>query len=131
MSMQDPIADMLTRIRNGLFANKKAVSMPFSKKKQAIAVLLLEEGYIKKFNLIHKDTNDYLQIELKYFKGQSVITLLKRVSKTGLRVYKTTNNLPQIYGGYGIAIISTSKGLMSDRKARSQRIGGEVICYVA
>ena len=130
MSMQDPIADMLTRIRNGLSAHKTTVSMPFSKKKKAIAELLVEEGYIKSMN-VSEENNGTLSIELKYHQGQPVIEMLKRVSRPGLRIYKTASELPKVHGGFGVAVISTSKGLMSDRKARSEGVGGEIICYVA
>jgi small subunit ribosomal protein S8 len=128
--MQDPIADMLTRIRNGLSAKKTAVSMPLSKKKKAIANLLVEEGYIKSVN-VSEDNNGTLNIELKYHQGQPVIEMLKRVSRPGLRIYKTAADLPKVYGGFGVAVVSTSKGLMSDRKARAEGVGGEIICYVA
>jgi small subunit ribosomal protein S8 len=128
--MQDPIADMLTRIRNGLSSNKKVVCMPLSKQKKAIAVVLLREGYIRGFNT-SLDNNGVLEIELKYHEGKPVIETLKRVSRPGLRVYKTVNDLPRVCGGYGIAMISTSNGLMSDKNARNQGIGGEIVCYVA
>ena len=130
MSMQDPIADMLTRIRNGLSAHKLTVSMPLSKKKKAIAELLVEEGYIKSVN-VSEENNGTLSVELKYHQGQPVIEMLKRVSRPGLRIYKTASELPKVHGGFGVAVISTSKGLMSDRKARSEGVGGEIICYVA
>ena len=130
MSMTDPIADMLTRIRNGLSAGKESVSMPLSKQKKAIATLLLKEGYIQKFKLT-SDNNSLLQVNLKYHQGQAAVEMLKRISRPGLRIYKTAKDLPKVYGGFGVAVISTSKGLMSDRDARAQGIGGEVICYVA
>ncbi|MBK2125985.1 30S ribosomal protein S8 [Fangia hongkongensis] len=130
MSMQDPIADMLTRIRNGLSSGKKAVSMPLSKQKKAIAALLLQEGYIKGFD-VDSENNGTLKVELKYHEGQPVIEMLKRVSRPGLRIYKMATDLPKVYGGYGVAVVSTSKGLMSDREARNQGIGGEIVCYVA
>ncbi|WHN64605.1 30S ribosomal protein S8 [Cysteiniphilum sp. QT6929] len=130
MSMQDPIADMLTRIRNGLSAHKTAVSMPLSKKKKAIADLLVAEGFIKSVN-VSEENNGTLSVELKYHQGQPVIEMLKRVSRPGLRIYKTASELPKVHGGFGVAVISTSKGLMSDRKARSEGVGGEIICYVA
>lgn len=130
MSMQDPIADMLTRIRNGLSAHKIAVSMPVSKKKKAIAELLVEEGYVKSFN-VSEENNGTLSVELKYHQGQPVIEMLKRVSRPGLRIYKTAAELPKVHGGFGVAVVSTSKGLMSDRKARSEGVGGEIICYIA
>ena len=130
MSMQDPIADMLTRIRNGLSAHKATVSMPLSKKKKAIAELLVAEGFIKSFN-VSEENNGTLSVELKYHQGQPVIEMLKRVSRPGLRIYKTATELPKVHGGFGVAVVSTSKGLMSDRKARSEGVGGEIICYVA
>ncbi|WP_116963810.1 30S ribosomal protein S8 [Fastidiosibacter lacustris] len=130
MSMQDPIADMLTRIRNGLSAHKTTVSMPLSNKKKAIADLLVSEGYIENVN-VSEENNGTLNIELKYHQGQPVIEMLKRISRPGLRIYKTAAELPKIYGGFGVAVISTSRGLMSDRQARAQGVGGEVICYVA
>ena len=130
MSMQDPIADMLTRIRNGLSAHKTSVSMPLSKKKKAIADLLVAEGFIKSVN-VSEENNGTLSIELKYHQGQPVIEMLKRVSRPGLRIYKTSVDLPKVHGGFGVAVVSTSKGLMSDRKARLEGVGGEIICYVA
>lgn len=130
MSMQDPISDMLTRIRNGQTSDKKTVVMPLSKQKKAIAKLLLDEGYINGFN-VSEENNGSLEVTLKYYQEKPVIELLKRVSRPGLRVYKSSNELPKVHGGLGVAIISTSKGLMSDRMARSQGFGGEVICYVA
>lgn len=128
--MQDPIADMLTRVRNGLSAGKESVLMPLSKQKKAIASLLLKEGYIQHFE-ITEDSNPLLRIDLKYHQGQPVVEMLKRVSRPGLRIYKAAKDLPTVYGGFGVAVISTSKGLMSDREARAEGIGGEVICYVA
>lgn len=130
MSMQDPISDMLTRVRNGASARKESVLMPLSKQKKAIASLLLKEGYIQSFEIIEKG-NFLLRITLKYYQGKSVIEMLKRVSRPGLRVYKAARELPKVYSGFGVAIISTSKGLMSDSKANTEGIGGEVICYVA
>jgi small subunit ribosomal protein S8 len=130
MSMQDPISDMLTRIRNGQTSSKKKVVMPLSKQKKAIAKLLLDEGYISDFN-VNEDNNGSLEVTLKYYQEKPVIELLKRVSRPGLRVYKPSNDLPKVHGGLGVAVISTSKGLMSDRLARSQGFGGEVVCYVA
>ena len=130
MSMPDPIADMLTRIRNALSAGKESVTMPFSKQKQAIADLLEAEGYI---NGSSKDDNNgkpLLTIELKYYNGNAVIGKIKRVSRPGLRIYKGKNELPKVMAGLGIAIISTSTGLMTDRAARKAGCGGEVLCYV-
>lgn len=130
MSMSDPIADMLTRIRNAQSANKSTVTMPSSKLKQQIAKVLKEEGYISKFET-SSDSKPELTVSLKYFEGKSVIEELKRVSRPGLRIYKNTEELPKINNGLGIAVISTSKGLMTDRAARKAGVGGEVICYVS
>ncbi len=130
MSMQDPIADMLTRIRNSLASAKQFVVMPSSKLKIAIASVLKEEGYILSYN-ISDDKKPLLTIELKYFKSKPVIAVIKRVSRSALRVYKTCAELPRVMGGYGVAIVSTSKGVMTDRAARKLGIGGEVICYVS
>ncbi|WP_260293352.1 30S ribosomal protein S8 [Sedimenticola hydrogenitrophicus] len=131
MSMSDPIADMLTRIRNGQQVSKVAVSMPSSKKKVAVAQLLLDEGYIAGFNVEAKDNKSTLQIDLKYFQGKPVIEMVQRVSRPGLRIYKGSKELPKVRGGLGVAIISTSQGLMTDRAARSTGQGGEVVAYVA
>ncbi len=132
MSMSDPIADMLTRIRNAQSAEKKIVSMPYSTKKEALAKLLEDEGYILGFEKTELSTKKpMLEIVLKYFQGKSVIETIDRVSKPGLRIYKSKNDLPTVKGGLGVAVISTSHGLMSDRVARSQGHGGEVICYVS
>ncbi len=130
MSMQDPIADLLTRIRNGQATGKVMVSMPSSKQKVAIANLLKEEGYVASVN-VTGDVKKVLEIELKYYQGKPVVELIQRVSRPGLRIYKSCSELPKIMNGLGIAIISTSKGLMTDRAARKNGIGGEVICYVA
>ena len=131
MSMSDPIADMLTRIRNGQTAGKSAVCMPASKQKIAVAEVLKNEGYIKDFSRTGDGAKQTLEIELKYFQGRPVIETVKRVSRPGLRIYKSRNELPKVLGGLGIAIISTSKGLMTDREARKQGHGGEVIAFVA
>ena len=130
MSMSDPIADMLTRIRNGQSVGKSSVSMPSSKFKKAIAELMKSEGYIADYSA-STDAKPVLTIELKYFQGKPVIDLLKRASKPGLRLYKGSDELPKVRGGLGVAIISTSKGLMTDRAARNAGHGGEVIAYVA
>jgi small subunit ribosomal protein S8 len=130
MSMQDPISDMLTRIRNGQTANKKKVVMPLSKQKKAIAQLLVDEGFIADFS-VDADNNGSLEVTLKYYQEKPVIEFLKRVSRPGLRVYKPSNDLPKVHGGLGVAVVSTSQGLMSDRQARSKGFGGEIICYVA
>jgi small subunit ribosomal protein S8 len=128
--MQDPIADMLTRIRNGQAANKVAVTMPSSKVKVAIAKVLKEEGYIADFN-VAGETKAELEVTLKYFQGQPVVETLQRVSRPGLRIYKKRDELPKVMAGMGVAIVSTSKGVMTDRAARKAGMGGEIICYVA
>ncbi|MEW6997878.1 30S ribosomal protein S8 [Colwelliaceae bacterium BS250] len=130
MMMTDPIADMFTRIRNGQSATKVAVSMPSSKLKVAIANLLKEEGYINGFE-VSTDAKPQLEVALKYFDGKEVIETIKRVSRPGLRVYKGSNNIPQVLAGLGICIVSTSKGLMSDRAARKAGLGGEILGIVA
>ncbi len=128
--MTDPIADMFTRIRNGQSAAKVAVKMPSSKVKVAIANLLKEEGYITDFN-VSADAKPQLEVQLKYFEGKVVIEMIKRVSRPGLRIYKGRDELPKVQAGLGIAIISTSKGLMTDRAARTAGLGGEVLGHVA
>jgi len=130
MSMQDPISDMLTRIRNGQAASKVSVKMPSSKQKVAIAAVLKAEGYIADFS-VAGDTKPELEVTLKYFEGKKVIDTIKRVSRPGLRIYKGANDLPKVMAGLGIAIISTSQGVMTDRAARKASIGGEIICYVS
>ena len=129
--MSDPIADMLTRIRNGQSSMKKSVSMPMSQKKLAIANLLKDEGYITDIKVDDSSVKAQLELDLKYYQGEPVIDLIKRVSRPGLRIYKKNLELPKVRGGLGIAIISTSKGLMTDRVARKSGHGGEVIAYVA
>jgi small subunit ribosomal protein S8 len=129
--MSDPIADMLTRIRNGQSANKKSVTMPASKLKLSIAKVLQDEGYIGGFSSGETDGHPSLTVELKYFAGKPVIDEIQRVSKPGLRVYKSKDELPQVLGGLGIAIVSTSSGVMTDRAARSAGMGGEILCVVA
>jgi small subunit ribosomal protein S8 len=131
MSMSDPIADMLTRIRNAQARNKVAVSMPASKQKSSIANVLKEEGYITDYAVAGEGTESHLNIELKYFQGAPVIGTLKRVSRPGLRIYKGKDDLPKVMGGLGIAIVSTSKGVMTDRAARAAGQGGEILAYVA
>lgn len=131
MSMNDPIADMLTRIRNGQRAQKKSVTMPSSKLKLSIAKVLQDEGYIAGFSSAEVDGHPALNVELKYFQGKPVIEEIQRVSKPGLRVYKSKDELPQVLGGLGIAIVSTSGGVMTDRAARKEGKGGEVLCIVA
>ncbi|WP_274571849.1 30S ribosomal protein S8 [Neisseria leonii] len=130
MSMHDPISDMLTRIRNAQRANKVAVAMPSSKLKRAIAQVLKEEGYIEDF-AVSADAKPVLEIQLKYYAGRPVIEQIKRVSRPGLRVYKGSNDIPTVMNGLGVAIVSTSKGVMTDRKARAAGIGGELLCIVA
>lgn len=131
MSMSDPIADMLTRIRNGQTAGKGSVVMPASKQKAALAQVLKDEGYILDYAKAELDGKPALEVSLKYFQGSPVIEYVKRVSRPGLRIYKGQNDLPKVRGGLGIAIISTSKGVMTDREARKQGHGGEVIAFVA
>ncbi len=130
MSMQDPIGDMLTRIRNAQARAKRDVTMPASKRKSAIAEVLKNEGYITDHRVEGEGATKQLHIELKYFRGKPVIERVWRVSRPGLRIYKTKDQLPSIIGGLGVAIVSTSKGLMSDREARAQGIGGEIICSI-
>lgn len=130
MSMTDPIADMLTRIRNGQSARKKIVTMPSSKLKVAIAKVLKEEGYIVDFQTKAHGNHLEMTVELKYFNGQPVIENVKRVSRPGLRIYRSKDELPKVLGGLGIAIVSTSNGVMTDRAARAIGHGGEVICTV-
>ena len=127
--MTDPIADMFTRIRNGQSAAKTAVTMPSSKVKVAIANLLKEEGYISEFS-VSGDIKPELAVTLKYFEGKEVIETIKRVSRPGLRVYKGSTELPKVLAGMGIAIVSTSKGLMTDRAARNAGLGGEILGFV-
>ena len=131
MSMTDPIADMLTRIRNGQKARKVRVSMPSSTAKAAVAKVLQDEGYITGFDTSGEGATSELSVELKYFEGTPVIERIQRVSKPGLRVYRGKEELPKVLGGLGIAIVSTSAGVMSDRQAREQGVGGEVLCVVS
>lgn len=131
MSMSDPIADMFTRIRNGQRVEKDAVSMPSSKLKVAIAQVLKDEGYIEGFAVRAEGAKAELQVQLKYYAGRPVIERLERVSRPGLRVYKGRQSLPQVMNGLGVAIVTTSKGVMTDRRARATGVGGEVIAYVA
>ncbi|MEE9548490.1 MAG: 30S ribosomal protein S8 [Nitrosomonadaceae bacterium] len=130
MSMSDPIADMLTRIRNAQLSEKSIVAMPASKLKQAIAQVLKDEGYIEHFAVRELDAKPVLDIRLKYYAGRPVIEKIERVSRPGLRIYKPNKNLPNVMNGLGVAIISTSKGVMTERKARASGIGGEVLCIV-
>jgi small subunit ribosomal protein S8 len=130
MSMSDPIADMLTRIRNGQRANKASVTFPASKQKKAILAVLEGEGYIAGFEGGEVEGKPVTTVKLKYFQGKPVISVMKRVSRPGLRIFRGKDELPTVMGGYGIAIVSTSKGVMSDRAARAAGQGGEVICTV-
>jgi len=130
--MSDPISDMLTRIRNAQLAEKHTVVMPSSKLKVAIAEVLKDEGYVDGFNVIKGEGGKTtLEIGLKYYSGRPVIEKIQRISRPGLRIYKGSNDIPKVMNGLGIAIVSTSKGLMTDRKARANGIGGEVLCVVA
>ena len=131
MSMTDPIADMLTRVRNGQKARKVSVAMPSSSTKIAVAKVLKDEGYIVDYAAEGEGVNATLTIELKYFEGVPVIERVQRVSKPGLRIYRGKEDLPKVLGGLGVAIVSTSAGVMSDRQAREQGIGGEVLCIVS
>jgi small subunit ribosomal protein S8 len=128
MSMQDPISDMLTRLRNGQARAKREVAMPASRQKAAVAEVLKNEGYIGGYRVEGEGAGKTLVVELKYYQGRPVIEHVKRISRPGLRVYRAKDELPSIVGGLGVAIVSTSRGLMSDREARAQGIGGEVIC---
>ncbi|MFN3295817.1 30S ribosomal protein S8 [Caldimonas sp.] len=131
MSMSDPIADMLTRIRNAQIVEKASVRMPSSKLKVAIAQVLKDEGYIDDFAVRGEASKPELEIALKYYAGRPVIERLERVSRPGLRIYKGRHSIPQVMNGLGVAIVTTPKGVMTDRKARQAGIGGEVLCYVA
>ena len=131
MQITDPVADMLTRIRNGQIVDKTEVVMPSSKLKVAIATVLKDEGYIDGFSVVSNEGKSELHIGLKYYDGRPVIERIERVSRPGLRIYKNHGSIPQVMNGLGIAIVSTPKGVMTDRKARSEGIGGEVLCYVA
>ena len=132
MAMCDPIADMLTRIRNAQLAEKASVSMPSSKLKVAIAAVLKDEGYVDDFAVRQSEGNKTnLDIALKYYAGRPVIERIERVSKPGLRIYKGVEDIPTVMNGLGVAIVSTPKGVMTDRKARASRVGGEVLCIVA
>lgn len=130
MSMSDPIADMLTRIRNAQLAKKKIVSMPNSRIKLAIADVLKDEGYIENYHSKNNGSKDTLEILLKYYSESPVIESIRRISKPGLRIYRSSENLPNVMNGLGIAIVSTSKGVMTERKARAIGIGGELLCIV-
>jgi small subunit ribosomal protein S8 len=131
MSMSDPIADMLTRIRNAQLVDKAVVSMPSSKLKAAIAQVLKDEGYIDGFAVKSEGGKSQLEIALKYYAGRPVIERIERVSRPGLRIYRGRDTLPSVMNGLGVAIVTTPKGVMTDRKARASGVGGEVLCYVA
>lgn len=131
MSMSDPIADMLTRIRNAQMAQKSSVVMPSSKIKVAIAGVLQSEGYIDGFSVRADGSKADLELALKYYSGRPVIERIERVSRPGLRVYRGSDDLPRVMNGLGVAIVSTPRGVMTDRKARAEKVGGEVLCIVA
>lgn len=131
MSMSDPVADMLTRIRNAQASEKRAVSMPASKLKTAIAQVLKDEGYIEDFATKPEGGKPVLEVQLKYYAGRPVIERIERVSRPGLRIYRGSKDIPQVMNGLGIAIVSTSQGVMTDRRARAGGVGGEVLCIVA
>lgn len=131
MSMSDPIADMLTRIRNAQMSQKASVSMPLSKLKVAIAEVLKDEGYIDGFAVRGEGAQRELELALKYYAGRPVIERIERVSRPGLRIYRGSTNLPKVLNGLGVAIVSTPRGVMTDRKARASNVGGEVLCIVA
>ena len=131
MSMSDPIADMLTRIRNGQMVEKVSVKMPASKLKKAIAQVLKDEGYIEDFQVHENGGLPEMEVALRYYAGRPVIEKIERVSRPGLRIYKGRDDLPRVMNGLGVAIVSTSQGVMTDRKARSLGVGGEVLCVVA
>jgi small subunit ribosomal protein S8 len=131
MSMSDPIADMLTRIRNAQASEKVSVAIPSSKLKLAIAAVLKDEGYIEDFRVSAEGPKSTLEIGLRYYSGRPVIEKIERVSRPGLRIYKASRDIPEVMNGLGIAIVSTSRGVMTDRKARATGVGGEVLCIVA
>ena len=128
--MTDPIADMLTRIRNALMVRKETVEIPASKMKKEIARILLEEGYVSNVEFVEDEHNGKLVVTLKYADGRSVIGGLQRVSKPGLRTYSGAQTMPKVLGGFGVAIVSTNQGIMTDKQAKRQNVGGEVLCYV-
>ncbi len=130
MQITDPVADMLTRIRNAKAAHHKTVDIPASKEKMAIANILLDEGYIAKVEVLDENVQGVIRVTLKYVDGQCVITNLKRISKPGLRVYAKAADMPKVLNGLGIALVSTSKGIMTDKKARQANVGGEVMAYI-
>lgn len=131
MSMSDPIADMLTRIRNAQLSEKTTVAMPSSKLKVEIARVLKDEGYVENFVVNNADSKPTLEIELKYYAGRPVIEKIERISRPGLRIYRASDKFPDVMNGLGVAIVSTSKGVMTERKAKASGVGGEVLCIVA
>src|SRR3990167_8076236 len=130
MSMQDPVADMLTRIRNAQAMGIKTITMPYSNVKNDMLKVLQDEGYVGQYEVISNGNKKNISVELKYFQARPVIDSIKRISKPSLRVYRSCNDLPTVRGGFGIVIVSTPKGVMSDRAARAQQVGGEVLCTV-
>lgn len=130
MSMTDPIADLLTRVRNGLKAQKATVLVPASKTKEAIVKVLIEEGYVDSVESVEHENHQNLSVKLRYYQGKPVIEKIERVSRPGRRVYRGKGDLPSVVGGLGIAVVSTSKGIMTEKQARSQGIGGEILCAV-
>lgn len=131
MSMSDPVADMLTRIRNAQMAEKTIVNIPSSKLKANIANVLKAEGFIEDYKVSNEGVKNFLEVQLKYYNGEPVIEFIKRISRPGLRIYKSSTELPIVMNGMGIAIISTSLGVMTDRSARKNSVGGEILCHVA
>lgn len=131
MSISDPLADMLTRLRNGQSAGKEEVKMPSSKLKVSVCNVLKQEGYIKDYSVVQDNAKAELTVQLKYYKGSPVIDSIQKVSKPGRRVYKAADELPSVIGGFGIAVISTPKGVMTDKEARESGHGGEVLCLVS
>lgn len=130
MTISDPIADALTRIRNANMVKHETVSMPASNLKEELVKVLQKEGYVDSYTVEEKDGFKFINVTLKYCNGQSVITGLQRISKPGLRVYSKAKNMPRVFDGMGIAVISTSKGLMTEKEARANKLGGEVLCYI-
>ncbi len=130
MSMNDTISDLLTRVRNGQMSNKSSISAPYSKMKEAICKVMLDEGYISNYQ-INDENKKTINVELKYFDGKPVIDYIKRVSRPGLRIYKSSNDIPLVKNGLGICIVSTSQGLMTGKTAKEKNYGGEIICYIS
>ena len=130
MSMNDTISDLLTRIRNGQMSHKEKVTIPYSKMKEALCKVMLEEGYIEGINIEENECKNII-VDLKYYDGKPVIDLIQRVSRPGLRIYKSSNEIPLVKNGLGICIVSTSKGLMTGKAAKEKKYGGEIICYIS